>query len=136
LAARTNLAAAARHATLEAVLSRMWLEDWLVNSQGIYLDPPRTMVDHAGAHAVRRDLIASRQGWLRPNGRAETETKPGSWSDIIEKSPEASFVDLTTRDVEATGVKVVRVLIPNRVTADDDALWPRLGGCTTPHPFG
>ena len=136
LAAGPSLAAAARHATLEAVLSRMWLEDWLVNSQGIYSDPPRNMVDHAGAHAVRSDLVASRGRWLHPNRKAETEMKAESWSEIIEKVPAASFVDLTTKDVEAAGVKVVRVLIPNLVTADDDALWPRLGGCATPHPFG
>ena len=136
LAARPNLADAARHATLEAVLSRMWLEDWLANSQGTYSMPPRTMVDHAGAHAVRSELVESRWRWLHPTRIAETGIEPESWNDIIKRVPEASFVDLTTPDVDAAGVKVVRVLIPSRVTADDDALWPRLGGCATPHPFG
>jgi ribosomal protein S12 methylthiotransferase accessory factor len=136
LAARPSLADAARHATLEAVLSQIWLEDWLTNGEAMYSSPPRNMVDHAAAHALCQGLLASRWHWLHPSKVAETGLKPKSWSDIISRAPGASFVDVTTPDVDAAGVKVVRVLIPGRVTADDDALRPRLGGCAIPHPFG
>lgn len=136
LAALPSLADAVRHAALEAVLSQMWIQDRLANGDGFYSTPPRTVMDHALAHAVCPRLVASRSTWLNPTRVAGQESQPATWTDIISRIPNASFVDLTTPDVEVAGIKVVRVLIPGRVTTDDDALHPRLGGCTTPHPFG
>lgn len=136
LAARPTLGEAARHAVFEAVLSRLWLREWLATNghQGAY-NPVRTMVDNAVAHAVRKDLRVTRQRWLNAHA-ARCEATTPSWASIVDKFPDTCFVDLTTPDVAAAGLRVVRVLVPDKVLSDDDSLHPRLGGDPTPHPFG
>jgi thiazole/oxazole-forming peptide maturase SagD family component len=135
MAARPSLRDAARHSTLEALLSQLWLRDWLAANGHEHPCVPRTMIDNAVAHAVRGDLRSSRRRWLRPGCSAEARgTTP--WATVLDRSPQACFIDLTTPDVAAAGIRVVRVLVPEKVLSDDDALRPRLGGDPTPHPFG
>jgi thiazole/oxazole-forming peptide maturase SagD family component len=136
LAARETLEQAAHHATLEAILSRMWLLEWMSKNCALHHDMPRTMVDNAVAHAVRRDLKLFRQRWLSPQRTASLRTDARTWRDLAARMPRACYVDLTTTDVEAAGIKVVRVLDPDRILSDDDAIRPRLVGETAPHPFG
>lgn len=136
MAARHSLRDAARHATLEALLSQLWLRDWLATNGHEHPRVPRTMIDNAVAHAVRGELRVSRWPWLRPGRSAGAGQDPTPWAAVRDRVPEACFVDLTTPDVAAAGVRVVRVLVPDKVLSDDDALRPRLGGDPTPHPFG
>jgi thiazole/oxazole-forming peptide maturase SagD family component len=136
LAARLTLDDAIRHAVFEAVLSRLWLREWLAeNGPMPTLGPVRTMIDNAVAHAVRRDLRESRDRWLKVCGTERRLTSP-SWVSVVSTCPDACFVDLTTPDVAAAGMRVVRVLVGDKVLSDDDSLNPRLGGNPTPHPFG
>jgi ribosomal protein S12 methylthiotransferase accessory factor len=136
LAARPTLTDAARHAAHEAVLSQLWLREWLTTyGTESYATPARTMIDNAVAHAVRADLRSVRDRWF--NGREAAEAgRSRSWQSILSELPNACYVELTTPDVAAAGLHVVRVLIPDKVLADDDCLRPRLGGDPTPHPFG
>jgi len=136
LAARPTTAEAARHATLEAVQSRVWLTRWLAEHPSGHPPTPRTMVDHAVAHAVCRGLAPSRWDWLYPQQVAGGIDRRVSWDEVVRRAPGACYVDLTTRDIERAGIRVVRVLVPGRVLTDDDALRPRIGGRSTPHPFG
>ena len=136
LAARMTLEQAVHHATLEAILSRMWMLKWLSKNFVPRQHMPRTMVDNAVAHAVCRDLRPFRQRWLSPQCVAGDGTAAEGWRNLAGRIPEACYVDLTTIDVEAAGIKVVRVLDPDRVLSDDDAMRPRLGGKAAPHPFG
>jgi thiazole/oxazole-forming peptide maturase SagD family component len=135
MGARPSLRDAARHSTLEALLSQLWLRDWLAANGHEHPCVPRTMIDNAVAHAVRGDLRSSRRRWLRPGCAAEA-TGATPWGTVLDRAPQACFVDLTTPDVAAAGIRVVRVLVPEKVLSDDDALRPRLGGDPTPHPFG
>jgi thiazole/oxazole-forming peptide maturase SagD family component len=135
MAASPSLRDAARHSTLEALLSQLWLRDWLAANGHEHPCVPRTMIDNAVAHAVRGDLKASRWPWLRP-GPAAAARGAAPWAAVLDRTPQACFVDLTTPDVAAAGIRVVRVLVPDKVLSDDDALRPRLGGDPTPHPFG
>jgi bacteriocin biosynthesis cyclodehydratase domain-containing protein len=136
MAARQSLRDAARHATLEAILSQLWLRDWLETNGHEHPCVPRTMIDNAVAHAVRADLRASRCRWLSPGRSAAIDGDTLPWTAVLDRTPEACFVDLTTPDVAVAGIRVVRVLVPDKVLSDDDALRSRLGGDPTPHPFG
>lgn len=134
LAARPSLNEAARHATLEALQSQAWLRN--VRYEGCVYSPPRTMADHAFAHAMRRDLVSSRSDWLVPQVTAGSASAIATWPSIVGSIPDACYVTISTPDVEAAGLTVVRTLIPRRVLADDDALMPLIGGLDLPHPFG
>jgi thiazole/oxazole-forming peptide maturase SagD family component len=136
LAARTTMEQAVHHATLEAILSRMWMFEWLSKNDVPRQHMPRTMVDNAVAHAVCRDLQLVRRRWLSPHRAASRRTAVKTWRDIAARMPRACYVDLTTTDVEAAGLKVVRVVDPDRILSDDDAIRPRLVGEAAPHPFG
>lgn len=136
IGAELNIENAARKATLEALQARLFLEDWLVDSAPVCPIPPRTMMDNALAHALCGPLAAARQTWLHPKANASLNARESSWAEIVADVPGACVVDVTTPDVAAAGVSVVRVLAPGRVTADDDALNPVIGGRTEPHPFG
>jgi ribosomal protein S12 methylthiotransferase accessory factor len=136
LAARPTFDDAARHAILEAMLSHVWLCDRLAtHGPESRADPVRTMVDNAVAHAVCEHLRASRRRWLDAV-HSETKIPEASWANIVNRLPEACFVEITTPDVAAIGMRVVRVLVPDKVLSDDDSLNPRLAGDRTPHPFG
>jgi ribosomal protein S12 methylthiotransferase accessory factor len=135
LAARPARADAIEHAVLEAVQSRLWVERWLAEHGGWTVSHPRTMIDNAVAHALRPELIAARAAWLHPSRLAG----PGrglSWQAVLRACRDAAYVDITTPDIRAAGLHVVRVVLPGRVIADDDALQRRLPGCAMPHPFG
>ncbi len=77
----------------------------------------------------------ARRRWLEaPALEPRPDSRPVM--DILDRYPDACFVDLTTSDIAAAGISVVRVLIPDKVLSDDDPLYSRLGGDLTPHPFG
>lgn len=135
LGTRPTLAEAAEHAAVEALQSRLWLQGWMRHNGQDFACPPRTMVDNALAHALRPELLSSRWRWLHPP-TVHRESQDSSWDTILARCQGACWVDITTPDVEHSGLRVVRVLAPGRILADDDALRPRIGGCGTPHPFG
>ncbi|WP_437289827.1 YcaO-like family protein [Sorangium sp. So ce406] len=136
LAARRSLEEAARAASLETVVVDIWLRGWLARGEPPPAYPPRTLSDHPRAHAIRRDLIASRQRWLRPDGVARPRPPAPGWRQIAARIPDACFVDLTTPDVARAGLRVARVITPDLAPLDCDALRPRLDGDPTPHPIG
>jgi len=136
LGARPAIEEAAQHAVIEALQSRLWLVQWLGQNPAGFGWPSRTMNDNAAAHALWPALAGSRARWLHPPIAARTNGPPKDWNDILRRFPGACRVDITTPDVDAACLKVVRVLAPGRILADDDALRPRIGGCILPHPFG
>jgi thiazole/oxazole-forming peptide maturase SagD family component len=137
LGARPTLSEAAEHAVDEALQSRLWLQSWMLRNGPGFACPPRTMVDNALAHALRPELLGSRRRWLHPPVAVDIKNGHSShWDEIRGRFPGACWIDITTPDVQQAGLRVVRVLAPGRILADDDALRPRIGGCGTPHPFG
>jgi thiazole/oxazole-forming peptide maturase SagD family component len=140
LAARPSLVDAARHATLEALQSRIWLEQAVQDPLTRYENPPRTMIDNAMAHASWPHLSASRSRWLHPPRNVAAAPNGKHWriagAHNAAALADACYVDISTPDVEAAGLKVVRTLIPSRVVTDDDSFMPVLGGMDLPHPFG
>ncbi|WP_434046435.1 MULTISPECIES: YcaO-like family protein [Sorangium] len=136
LAARRSLEEAARAASLETVVVDLWLRGWLARGEPPPAYPPRTLSDHPRAHAIRRDLIASRQRWLRPDAVARPRPPAPGWRQIAARLRDACFVDLTTPDVARAGLRVARVITPDLAPLDCDALRPRLDGDPTPHPIG
>jgi hypothetical protein len=94
------------------------------------------MIDNAAAHALCPDLANRRREWLYPPVTAQSNGLQNHWKDVLERFPGACWVDITSPDVQTTGLSVVRVLAPGRFLADDDMLRPRIGGCIVPHPFG
>jgi ribosomal protein S12 methylthiotransferase accessory factor len=136
LSARPVLEDAVRHATLEAVLTQTWLSEWMATNGRELPRVIETMIDNALAHALRPELAENRRRWIEPAHVADGGGDSASWAAVFASAPEACFVNITTPDVEAAGLKVVRVLVPGRVLADDDYTRSQLGGDATPHPFG
>jgi ribosomal protein S12 methylthiotransferase accessory factor len=89
------------YTALDAVDGERWRER---------LDPPESLFGHAVAHAVRRDLRASRRTWLTATDDAPPAT-PTSLDEVLARLPTAVAVDLTTPDAASAGVTVARVLI-------------------------
>ncbi|WP_437758159.1 YcaO-like family protein [Sorangium sp. So ce1389] len=135
-AARRSLEEAARAATLETVVVDIWLRGWLARGEPPPAYPPRTLSDHPRAHAIRPDLIASRQRWLRPDGVARPRPPAPGWRQVAARLSDACFVELTTPEVARAGLRVVRVVAPDLAPLDCDAVRPRLDGDPTPHPIG
>lgn len=136
LGARPVLEDAARHAALEAVLTQAWLFNWMATNGRESPQCVQTMVDNALAHALRPELATNRRRWLEPTGVANGSNASISWAAVVDSIPDACYVDITTPDLDAAGIKVVRVLAPGRILADDDYTRSQLGGDATPHPFG
>jgi ribosomal protein S12 methylthiotransferase accessory factor len=136
LAARPSAPDAAFSAALEALATHVCLREWLATDPAPPTFPPETLYDHARVHAVRPELAGSRRRWLAPRAVARERTARGqNWRDA-RGLDRAVCVDLTTPDVAAVGVRVVRAIIPGRVPLDADARHPRLAGNPVPHPFG
>lgn len=135
LAARRSLAEAASAAAIEAAAAHIWLREWLATDPDPPAYPPRTLYDHARVHAIRRDLSTSRQRWLSATQVAVARPELTHWRQISARFADACIVELTPPDVAATGACAVRVIVPDCVPLDHDAIHPRLVGNATPHPL-
>lgn len=135
LAARRSLADAVTSATHEAVAAKAWLQAWLASHPSKPSYPPRTLEDHARVHAVYPELQATRRRWLDPQEPAPSCVDGVSWRELVNAMPECYYKDVTTPDVLAAGAYVARVLAPNFVRLDRDALNPTLNGNLVPHPL-
>lgn len=88
------------------------------------------------AHALDPALRAVRDAWRRggpPSGGAVLP--PADWTDLTRRLPDAVAVDVTTPDVSALGVTVVRVVIPGLFGSEPVPGMSRLGGNPAPTPF-
>jgi ribosomal protein S12 methylthiotransferase accessory factor len=115
VAARVSLEQAAESATLEALSNQVWLQESLATLPSLPTYPPQTLEDHARVHAVYPQLLDSRVPWLNSKHIAQPQPQPITMTDIIAKIPQLFWVDLTTQDIAAVGLHVVRVLSPNLI---------------------
>jgi ribosomal protein S12 methylthiotransferase accessory factor len=127
LACRLDLEDAVQAAQLEAVAAHALFTEQIRAGVTIPEGPPRQLVHHGLAHALRPELRAARASWLAPRG----SYVPGPSRPL----EQACVIDLTTPDVAAFGVHVVRVVRPDRLGLDHDATRPALSGNPDPHPI-
>jgi ribosomal protein S12 methylthiotransferase accessory factor YcaO len=110
VAARLDREEAIEAATYEVAQTYTAIDAVDAESVGEGLDPPESLFGHAIAHAVRRDLRASRRKWITAVDDAPRATKM-SLDHVLARIPTVVAVDLTTSDAAAAGVSVARVLV-------------------------
>lgn len=96
--------------------------------------PPMSLEDHAAVHALRPELRTARQRlWEGPTYHA-TAPEP-TWADVVRTRQQDRVAEVTTPDVAALGVRVVRAVCSGlRDLASDGAR--ELASGAPPHPIG
>lgn len=97
--------------------------------------PPRTLTQHALAHAWRAELSHRRGILWRPAGASPAWGGRATWQDYVRARPGDRAADVTTRDVAALGVSVVRVHAPGLLDLPSDGRVEMARG-QEPHPIG
>ncbi|WP_327753982.1 YcaO-like family protein (plasmid) [Sphingobium sp. SJ10-10] len=127
IAARWTVQDAARVAALEALGARAL--DRLVGRSS------SESVEARHGHACDPNLRAVRDHWCAGSGRFRGPPIPAEWDQLVLRIPDAVVVDITTPDVAALGVTVVRVIIPGCHGSEPVRGVSRIGGNPAPTPF-
>ncbi|MEO8244174.1 MAG: YcaO-like family protein [bacterium] len=86
-------------------------------------------------HALDPSLRSARQAWQRQSTAFRGPPPPASWTDLLLRLPDAVAVDVTTPDVRALGLTVLRVVIPGCHGSEPVMGVSRIGGNPLPTPF-
>lgn len=127
IAARWNEADAGLVAAMEALGSRA-LDLCVGRSRD---DSIETRHAHARDPAMR----AVRDGWYAGRGVVDAPPPPRNWGELVLRLPDAVAVDVTTPDVRALGIVVVRVVVPGCHGSEPLHRASRIGGNPAPAPF-
>ncbi|WP_211246035.1 hypothetical protein, partial [Cereibacter changlensis] len=87
------------------------------------------------SHALDASLRPARQAWRTGGGSFRGPAPPRGWSELLLRLPEAVAVDVTTADVRALGLTVVRVVIGGCHGSEPVIGLSRIGGNPLPTPF-
>ena len=128
LACRLDEAAAARSAQLEAIAGHALMLEWLGHGRRLAEGPVTRVTDYAFAHATRAELRRARQSWLEPRRQLPAGAERSIGSYLVR--------DLTTPDVALAGIRVVRVLHPERIGFEATGGARGSARHAVPHPFG
>lgn len=127
LAARLDLGDALRAAAIEATGARALFSR--VSHPG-----SRCALESRYVHATDPNLRGLRRAFLADAGQAPA-TASLSWERFVERVPDAVIVDVTTPDVAALGVHVVRAVLPGLFGFEPTRGRGRMGGCPDPIPY-
>ncbi|WP_176936844.1 YcaO-like family protein [Bradyrhizobium brasilense] len=87
------------------------------------------------SHALDLSLRSVREKWRASGPDIRGPAPPLDWDDLLLRIPDGVAVEVTTPDVRAIGVRVVRVVVPGCHGWEPIRGQSRLGGNPQPPPF-